>query len=298
MHDFTAGHISCQEAAKLVADIGQDRGGDGLEFHHGVSYRHLMVWHGGVTGMRLTPPNDISDKPLDPHLPAGEGAERLRSIMRGASEILRNHPIHITLRVKGDTEATSVWFWGQGKRPAVPTLKARFGGDGSVISAVDLVNGLGRLAGLEVIAVPGAAGFLDTDYGAKARYGLEALARRDFLLLHIEAPDEASHMGRADLKVEAIERIDELILGPMLKELPGFGDYTLLLMPDHATPSKLRTHSNEPVPFATIRGGRSERGAMAGARRYTEAEASRTGVVVSEGYRLVEALFGAALPMN
>jgi 2,3-bisphosphoglycerate-independent phosphoglycerate mutase len=218
--------------------------------------------------------------------------------MRRASEILRNHPINITRRDKGEAEATSVWFWGQGKRPAVPTLKARFGVEGSVILAVDLVNGLGRLAGLQVITVPGATGFLDTDYGAKARYGLESLKRRDFLLLHIEAPDEASHMGRSDLKVEAIERIDELILAPMLEELPAFGDYALLLMPDHATPSKLKTHSNDPVPFAIIRGGRSHKGAVASARRYTEAEASRTGVVVSKGYRLIEALFGAALPVN
>jgi 2,3-bisphosphoglycerate-independent phosphoglycerate mutase len=298
MHDFTAGHISSEEAAKLVADIGRELGADGLEFHHGVSYRHLMVWHDGVTGTHLTPPHDITGKPVEPYLPAGAGAERLRSIMRRASEILRNHPTNITRRVKGETEATSVWFWGQGKRPAVPTLRARFGVEGSVISAVDLVNGLGRLAGLEVIAVPGATGFLDTDYGAKARYGLESLKRRDFLLLHIEAPDEASHMGRADLKIEAIERIDELILGPMLEVLPAFGDYTLLLMPDHATPSKLKTHSNDPVPFAIISGGRSRMGDAARARRYTEVEASRTGVVVGEGYRLIEALFGAALPLN
>ena len=298
MHDFTAGHISSDEAAKIVADLGRELGSESLEFHHGVSYRHLMVWHGGVTGTRLTPPHDITGQPVEPHLPAGEGASQLRSLMERATAILRDHEINLTRRRNGEIEATSVWFWGQGKRPAVPTLKARFGVEGSVISAVDLVNGLGRLAGLEVIKVPGATGFLDTDYAAKARYGLASLKQRDFLLLHVEAPDEASHMGRADLKVEAIERIDELILAPMLKELPAFGDYALLLMPDHATPSKLKTHSNDPVPFAMIRGGREQTSGAASMRRYTEADAGRTGVVVEEGHHLIEALFGAALQVD
>ena len=296
MHDFTSGHISSEEAAEIVADIRSALAGDGIEFFNGVSYRHLMVWRDGVAGANLTPPHDITGKAVASYLPAGEGAERLSAIMRRAAEILREHPINRKRLAEGKTAATSVWFWGQGKRPAVPTLKARFGVDGSVISAVDLVNGLGRLAGLNVITVPGATGYLDTDYGAKARYGLESLQHRDFLLLHIEAPDEAGHMGRADLKVEALERIDELILGPMLRDLPGFGDYTLLLMPDHATPSKLKTHSNEPVPFAILKAA-DARGSGP-ARRYTEAEAGRTGIRVDAGYRLIEALFGADLPLN
>jgi 2,3-bisphosphoglycerate-independent phosphoglycerate mutase len=296
MNDFTSGHISSEEAAKIVADIERELGGNGIEFHNGVSYRHLMVWHDGVLGTRLTPPHDITGKPVETYLPAGVGADRLSDLMRRAAEILRGHPVNQARRAAGKTEATSVWFWGQGKRPAVPTLKARFGVEGSVISAVDLVNGLGRLAGLKVITVPGATGFLDTDYAAKARYGLESLNQRDFLLLHIEAPDEAAHMGRADLKVEAIERIDELIVGPMLRELPKFGDYAILLMPDHATPSKLKTHSNDPVPFAILYGGRSGQDHGQSARRYTEADAKRTGVTVTAGWRLIEALFGGTLP--
>lgn len=296
MNDFTSGHISSEEAAKMVADIERQLGGDGIEFHNGVSYRHLMVWRRGVLGTNLTPPHDITGQPVEAYLPAGVGAERLNEIMRRAAGILRGHPVNEGRRSEGKTEATSVWFWGQGKRPAVPTLKARFGVDGSVISAVDLVNGLGRLAGLKVITVPGATGFLDTDYAAKARYGLDSLKERDFLLLHIEAPDEAAHMGRADLKVEAIERIDELIVGPMLRELPEFGHYAILLMPDHATPSKIKTHSNDPVPFAILYGGRSQQDRGQSTRRYTEAEAKRTGVVVKEGWRLIDALFGGGLP--
>jgi len=298
MHDFTSGHISSEEAARIVSDIARELSGGGIEFHHGVSYRHLMVWRGGVTGTRLTPPHDITGQPVASYLPAGEGADRLNDLMHRASEILRDHPINRARRAEGKTDATSVWFWGQGKRPAVPTLKSRFGVDGSVISAVDLVNGLGRLAGLNVITVPGATGFLDTDYAAKARYGLASLQDRDFLLLHIEAPDEAAHMGRADLKVEALERIDELILAPMLAQLPAFGDFTLLLMPDHATPSKLKTHSNEPVPFAILTGAKGAQNEANASRRYTEAEAARTGVKVADGYRLIDSLFGAALPVS
>jgi 2,3-bisphosphoglycerate-independent phosphoglycerate mutase len=287
MDDFTAGHITTEEAAAIVADLSAQLSDDGIEFHNGVSYRHLMVWHGGPAATRLTPPHDITGKPSGPHLPEGEGAERLRKIMDRAAAILREHPVNRARIAAGKPAATSVWFWGQGRRPAVPTLKERFGVEGSVISAVDLVNGLGRLAGLERITVPGATGFLDTDYAAKARYGLKSLERHDFLLLHIEAPDEAGHMGRADLKRDAIERIDELIIGPLLRDLPALGDFRLLLMPDHATPCKLKTHSNEPVPFAML-GSSSSKGAVA--RRYTEAEAARTGVAVTDGYRLIDSL--------
>ncbi len=291
MDDFTAGHISSEEAARIVADLSHELGGGDIEFHNGVSYRHLMVWKHGTTATRLTPPHDITGKPVASHMPEGEGAERLRAMMERAAGILRDHPVNRARIEVGKPAATSIWFWGQGRRPAVPTLEARFGIRGSVISAVDLVNGLGRLAGLKVITVPGATGFLDTDYAAKARYGLESLRERDFLLLHIEAPDEAGHMGRADLKREAIERIDELIVGPLMRELPKLGDFRILLMPDHATPCQLKTHSNEPVPFVIFRSA----GAGAGvARRYTERDASETGTVIGDGYRLIESLVAAA----
>jgi 2,3-bisphosphoglycerate-independent phosphoglycerate mutase len=297
MEDFTAGHISSEESAKIVADISRTLGSDGIEFHNGVSYRHLMVWRDGITGMRLTPPHDITGKPVTPHLPTGDGADRLSGIMRDAAEILRDHPVNRARLEAGKPAATAVWFWGQGKRPAVPTLHERFDAQGSVISAVDLVNGLGRLAGLEVITVPGATGFLDTDYAAKGRYGLDALRRGDFLLLHIEAPDEAGHMGRPDLKTEALERIDELILGPMLRELPALGPFRLLLMPDHATPSQLKTHSSEPVPFALLDSAELDDEA-ANPRRYTEAEAKREGLVVAAGDKLIARLFDPAAPLN
>ncbi|MGA2409682.1 MAG: cofactor-independent phosphoglycerate mutase [Candidatus Binataceae bacterium] len=297
MADFTSGHISSEEGAGIVADLRRELTGNGIQFFNGVSYRHLMVWRNGVNGTRLTPPHDISDKPIASHRPSGEGADRINELMQKAAWILNGHPVNRARREAGKPEATSVWFWGQGKRPAVPTLEDRFQVKGSVISAVDLVNGLGRLAGLEVITVPGATGFLDTDYAAKGRYGLDSLKRRDFLLLHIEAPDEAGHMGRADLKAEAIERIDELIIGPMLAQLPSFGDFALLLMPDHATPSKLKTHSNEPVPFAILQSGAAASETNRG-RRYTEADGRGTGLIVKQGHQLIESLFGRELSSN
>jgi 2,3-bisphosphoglycerate-independent phosphoglycerate mutase len=291
MNDFTAGHITSEEAAQIVTDLGRELAGGGIEFFTGVSYRHLMVWRQGSAKTTLTPPHDITGKEIDSHLPKGEGAQRLNDLMRRATALLADHPVNHRRRERNLPEANSIWFWGQGTRPAVPSLKARFGLEGSVISAVDLVNGIGRLAGLEQIKVPRATGFLDTDYAAKGRYGLESLRTRDFLLLHIEAPDEAGHMGRADLKTEAIERIDELIVGPMVQGLSRLGDFAILLMPDHATPSKLKTHSPEPVPFALMMAAdfaRSDRPQ----RRYTEAEGARTGLRVDDGYTLIAALFG------
>jgi 2,3-bisphosphoglycerate-independent phosphoglycerate mutase len=290
MGDFTAGHISSEEAAELVRDIGRELGSREFEFHNGVSYRHIMVWHGGPADTVLTPPHDITDKTVGEYLPIGAGADRLRDLMARAGAILARHPVNQARRESGKPAATSVWFWGQGKRPAVPTLRERFGTDGAVISAVDLVNGLGRLAGLELIKVPGATGYLDTDYAAKGRYALEALKERDFLLVHIEAPDEAAHMGRADLKVEAIERIDELVVGKLLAGLPQLGPCRILLMPDHATPCKLKTHSNEPVPFAMVSDEALGLPPRAN-RRYTEADAAATGLMVSDGHGLIGRLF-------
>ena len=299
MNDFTSGHITSEEAARIVADLREQLARDGIEFFNGVSYRHLMMWRNGARSTKLTPPHDITGQSIEGHLPEGEGADRILALMKKSQEILREHPVNQARRAAGKIEATSAWFWGQGTRPAVPTLKERFGLEGSVISAVDLVNGVGRLAGLEVITVPGATGFLDTDYAAKGRYGLKSLEHKDFLLLHIEAPDEAGHMGRADLKKEAIERIDELILGPMLDGLGKMGEFRLLLQPDHATPSKIKTHSSEAVPFAII-SNRSFENVGAKARRYTEADGKATGTSLTDGYRLIETLLnrGGAIEAN
>lgn len=287
MRDFTAGHISTEEAARLIEDIAAACGGNGLEFHPGVSYRHLLVWRGGEQEMRTTPPHDIVGQSIAAHLPDGHGAERLRDVMERSRAVLRDHPVNAERGARGAAQATQIWLWGQGRQPSVPTLKERFGLDGAVIAAVDLVNGLGVLAGLDRIRVPGATGYLDTDYGAKAEYGLRSLCDHNFLFLHVEAPDEAGHMGDAREKVKAIEAIDELIVGRFFDGLSQFGDWRMMVLPDHPTPCALKTHSDEPVPFTVFSSSDLEK-AKGPSRRYTEADARDHGIFIPNAHTMLE----------
>lgn len=286
MDDFTAGHISSDEAAELIHTVNQELGGAELAFYPGVSYRHLLVWHQGKEHLDTTPPHDITGKPLAGHWPNGEGSERLAALMERSRELFATHPVNVRRQAQGQKPVSSVWLWGQGRRPAVPTLKEQFGLDGAVISAVDLVRGIGVLAGLEVIQVPGATGFLDTNYVGKAEYGLESLRRTDFLFLHVEATDEAGHMGAADKKVQALEDFDEKVVGTILHGLDAFPEWRVLLMPDHATPVEIKTHSDDPVPFAVV----SSQEWRTGTRRpvsYNESSAKGTGVMEPEAHRIM-----------
>ena len=290
MADFTAGHIGSEEAARLIADLGASpAAGGGFEFHPGVSYRHLLVWRNGITEMRTTPPHDITGQSIAEHLPTGRGAEQLLERMQQSRAVFADHPVNLERRARGEREASQIWLWGQGRRPAVPTLKERFGLDGAVIAAVDLVNGLGVLAGLERIRVPGATGYLDTDYAAKAQYGINALADHNFLFLHVEAPDEAGHMGNVQEKVKAIESIDEKVIGPLIDGLGRFGDWRLMVLPDHATPCMLKTHTDEAVPF-TVFSSRDLEKAKGPGRRYTEIDARDHGIFIPEAHTLIERL--------
>lgn len=286
MLDFTAGHISSDEAAELIGALNAELGGAEFRFYPGVSYRHLLVWHQGKEHMNTTPPHDITDKPLAGHLPRGEGAERLCTLMAHSREIFAEHPVNRQRREQGHNPASGIWLWGQGRRPALPTLHEQFGLHGAVISAVDLVRGIGVLAGLEVILVPGATGFLDTNYLGKAEYGLEALQHTDFLFLHVEATDEAGHMGAADKKVQALEDFDHKVVGTILKGLDSLGEWRLLLMPDHATPVALKTHSDDPVPFAVL-SSHDWQNATPRALAYNESSARQTGLVVPEAWRIM-----------
>ncbi len=285
MQDFTAGHISTDEAAVIVRDLQRALGGDGFEFHPGVSYRHLLVWRDGKSGMRTTPPHDITDRAVAEYLPAGDAADALRRLMEASQEILAQHPVNRARQDRGERPATSIWLWGQGKRPALPTLRERFGLRGAVISAVDLVNGLGVLAGLEVIKVPGVTGFLDTNYHGKASYGLRALKTADLVFVHVEATDETGHMGAVEKKVQAVEDFDSKIVGPILDGLRDTAEWRMLLMPDHATPCALKTHSADPVPFVVAE-GRDLTAARPG-RAYSERAAAATGLVVNEAHTLL-----------
>ncbi len=247
MDDFSAGHISTDEARVLIGEVERNLGGDPIHFYPGVSYRHLMVWKGGPTSLKTVPPHDIMGKDISPYLPRGEGAERLRDLMDSSMDLLRDHPVNRERRARGLKEANSLWFWGEGKAPKLPTLRDRFSLKGAVISAVDLVKGIGIYAGLDVIDVPGVTGYIDTNYKGKAEYALRSLKDRDFVIVHVEAPDEASHNGDLAAKIRAIEDFDREVVGRVLQGLKG--DFRLMVLTDHWTPLSLRTHVGEPVPF-------------------------------------------------
>ncbi len=287
MEDFTAGHISTEEAAELIHDIDGALGGDGIEFFPGVSYRHLMVWRDGQEKMVTTPPHDITDQKVAGYLPHSDGAEKLLQLMRASESVLADHPVNRKRRESGQQQATTIWLWGQGRAPALPTLTERFGIKGGVISAVDIINGLGVYAGLERIKVPGITGFLDTNYRGKGEYGVKSLERNDFVFIHVEAIDEAGHMGDVEKKIQALEDFDEKVVGTVLTGMAHRKDWRVLLMPDHPTAIALKTHVAEPVPFVLYSPENPRRN---GALAYNEKDAAKTGIVAKQAYKLMNAL--------
>ena len=277
MADYSAGHISTAEAAKVIRLIDKELGDKKIRFFPGVSYRHLCVIEGGPDKAKCTPPHDISGKPIAKYLPKGKGAEPLNILMEESMEILSSRKF----------KANMVWLWGQGKTPRMP----RFPLKGSVITAVDLIKGIGLAIGLKVINVPGATGYLDTNYLGKANHALRSLEKNDFVFVHVESPDEAGHEGNVKHKIRAIEDFDRFVVGTVLKGLKklslsgahGFRDFKLMVLPDHPTPVSLKTHSSEPVPFAIYSSGGRGNGCSA----YSEREARRTGLVVPKGHDLI-----------
>jgi 2,3-bisphosphoglycerate-independent phosphoglycerate mutase len=287
MEDFTSGHISTAEAAAMMSDIGKKLGGDGIEFFPGVSYRHLMVWRDGQQKMKTTPPHDITDQKVARYLPAGAGADRLIKVMEASKPILAGHPVNKKRQAEGQRQATTIWLWGQGRAPALPPLTKRFGIRGGVISAVDIINGLGVYAGLERIFVPGITGFFDTNYRGKGEYGVNSLNKNDLVFIHVEATDEAGHMGDVDKKIQAIEDFDEKVVGTVLKGMAHRKDWRVLLMPDHPTAITLKTHVADPVPFVLYFAEEPRNNGDVG---YNENDAARTGVVAKRAFKLMEAL--------
>jgi 2,3-bisphosphoglycerate-independent phosphoglycerate mutase len=287
MEDFTAGHIGTEEAADIIRDLGRELGGNGVEFFPGVSYRHLMVWRSGQEKMETTPPHDITDRKVAEYLPKGPGAERLLKLMEASQTVLAGHSVNQRRRAEGHRQATTIWLWGQGRAPALPPLTQRFGIKGGVISAVDIINGLGVYAGLERIAVPGITGFLDTNYRGKGEYGVRSLDKNDFVFIHVEAIDEAGHMGDVEKKIQALQDFDEKVVGTVLKGLAHRKDWRVLLMPDHPTAIILKTHVAEPVPFVLYSPDNPLHNGTVG---YNEKDAAKTGIVAKKAYRLMEAL--------
>ncbi len=284
MNDFTAGHISSEDAAEIINSLQAELGDGTVSFHPGVSYRHLMVWHGGTEAMETTPPHDITDRGVADFLPKGEGSAKLLELTAAANRIIAGSEANKRRRERGEKMATDIWLWGQGRKPSVPTLTERHGLKGGVITAVDVVGGLGRLAGLERIDVPGITGFIDTNFVGKGQYALDALADLDLVFVHVEAPDESGHMGDAALKVQSIEALDRDVIGTILNGIDRYGDWRIMVLPDHATPVSTKTHSADPVPFA-IMDNSSHRG---GSERYSEAEAQATGIMIDEAHGLLD----------
>jgi 2,3-bisphosphoglycerate-independent phosphoglycerate mutase len=286
MADFSAGHISTREASELIQEINKGLSNDQISFYPGVSYRHLMVWKNGKEGASCTPPHDISGLPIKDYLPVREGAEFLKDLMIHSQNLLPKHPVNQERVRQGKHPANSIWLWGQGRRPSMPTFQEKFGLTGSVIAAVDLVKGLGIYAGLSPVHVPGATGYFDTNYRGKAQASLESLQGRDFVYLHVESPDEAGHIGDIQEKIRAIENFDEKVVGPILEGLKEFDAFRVLLLPDHPTPISTRTHSSEMCPFVIY----DSRHVRESGQVYDEITAGKSGLVVKTGHEIMDRL--------
>lgn len=287
LEDFSAGHIGSEESHQLIDSLQAELGDERFEFHAGVGYRHLLVWRNGKDAMTATPPHDISGKRVLEYLPQGEGSVELINLMNASQMLLHDHPVNKQRKERDELPATSIWLWGHGKSPVLQPYQEKFGLSGAVISAVDLLKGIGLSAGLDVINVPGATGYIDTNYKGKAEAALEALKDLDFVYVHVEAPDEASHSGNLQHKIKAIEDFDQLVVGTVLAGADRFNDLRILCCPDHPTPVEKMTHTSDPVPFVVYRPGQENGN---GATAYDEVQAKATGLVLAEGYQLMELL--------
>lgn len=250
MIESSGGHISTPEAHELIKAIDEKLSTNVIKFYPGVSYRHIMVWHGGSAEVHCAAPYKIINEPILAHMPEGDGDQKLRRMMLDSFEILDNHPVNRRRKDKGQLPANMIWFWGESRPPAIPSFVKQYGMPGAVVAAVDLIKGLGRMVGLDVIDVPGVTGYVDTNYLGKGQYAVEALKKYDFVWVHVEAADEAGHESNIDKKIEAIQECDEKVLGTILNGLKKSGeDARILLMPDHPTPIATGSHSSNSVPF-------------------------------------------------
>jgi 2,3-bisphosphoglycerate-independent phosphoglycerate mutase len=290
MRDFTADHISSEEAAQLMASAQEAFGSDRIEFIAGVSYRNLVVFRGAAQPVpftretRTTPPHDLTDGPVVDDFPRGPGSDILNDLMHRSVTLFAEHPVNRQRRQAGKRAATNVWLWGLGKTPQLQSFAERHGKQGKMITAVDLLRGLATQMGWECIEVPGATGYLDTDYAAKGRYAVEALSSTDLVCVHIEAPDEASHEGNLEAKIQSLEEIDRHIVGPLLEAMRNQGDFRLLVSPDHPTPLRTKTHSHGFVPLA-ICGTGIKPDEYAG---YGESAAAASSLTFEAGWKLME----------
>ena len=289
--DYSAGHIKTKEARALIKVLNNRLGNDAFRFYPGKSYRHILVINDPshyYESLKCFPPHDIMGKSVSGHLPRLKPDDKLLMLLKQAREILDEHEINMVRRDLSENPANMIWLWGQGKKHELPLFKEKYGTDGTVISAVDLIKGIGKSIGLKPIDVPGATGYYDTDYEAKARYALKSLEREDFVFIHIESPDEAGHNGDARAKITAIENIDRLIIGKILEEFKDKDDFRVLVLPDHPTPVNLKTHVSDPVCFVMYGSGVAKDEFS----WYTELEAGKSDFRFENGFELMDWFMG------
>ena len=284
MIDYSADEITTEEAAVLIEDLAKELDTDCLKLYPGFSYRHILVWKNGNLNFNLTPPHDISDKVVGAYLPKGDNADVLQALMEKSYQILKDHPINQKRKARNLRPANSLWIWGEGKKAVLPPFESVYGVKGAVVSAVDLIKGIGLSAGMTCPDIPGATGNIHTNFEGKAQKAIELLKTHDFLYIHIEAPDECGHRHEIENKILAIERIDEKIIAPVIACLKAANEpFRLLIMPDHPTPLSLRTHVADPVPFILYDSTKD----LPGVSCYTEKNCAQTGVYIEKASDLM-----------
>lgn len=286
MVSHSSGDITTKEAVKIINSLREQLILPGIHIYPGVAYRHLLVWENGPEEAATIPPHDVLDQNMEKYL-NGEEQDPVVDFIRRSWEYLQNHPVNVERKSRGLLPGNSAWLWGQGKALDMPSFKDRFGLTGGVISAVDLLKGIGAYAGLEPIRVEGATGYLDTNYSGKAEEAIRALEHLDFMFVHVEAPDEASHSGNVREKIQAIEAFDRKVVGAVLRGLEKFDDYRVMVASDHYTPISIKTHAMDPAPFAWA--SKEELSSNASKRGFTEKNAMESGILYRKGYKLMPA---------
>ena len=286
MVDYCADDISSAEAKILIEYIEEKLGNDIFSFYPGVSYRHCLVWDNGVVdGHNLTPPHDITDRPIKEYIPQGDNVSELYDMMKKSYDLLKDHPVNLERIKRGKRPANSIWLWGEGTKPALDSFEEKFNKKGSMISAVDLLKGIAICAKMNSVDVDGATGYIDTNFEGKCNAAIEEFKKgRDLVYIHVEAPDECGHRGEAENKVKSLEIIDEKILSPVVEFLRSYDDFAVLVCPDHPTPLCIKTHSSDPVPYLIY----SSKNEIDGVDVFTEATCKSTGNYIAEGYTMME----------
>ncbi len=288
MVDYSAGDISTEEAREIIKSVEEHFGNDIYKFYGGVAYRHCLVWNNGTLDLgKLTPPHDISGKVIGEYLSTSENAKDLIGMMKESYAFLMEHPVNKKRIAEGKRPANSIWLWGEGTKPGLSDFKEKYGVEGSVISAVDLLKGIAKCAGMAAPEVEGATGYIDTNFEGKAQCAIKELESKDFVYIHIEAPDECGHRNEPQNKVKAIEIIDEKILGALLPALEKYDDYKIMVLPDHPTPIVTMTHASDPVPFMIYQKSKAKDN---GTETFTEKTAQNSRNYVEVGYELMSRL--------